>query len=211
MGLFSSTYTLAPPVPPIPVVLPERALVALEKQAAAMTRLADASERQTLTLGEVRDTLKRVLRALRKIAKPRSATNLRFRLLREINKEGAMDQIVFALSADASADADVTKRELTLTLNPGQADEAVLAKVTADPGTTEFTHDDAGSELMGPEGGTVKASLVDVDDAGNPAAPAEITFQLVDTFAPQSAGGLGVRFVREIPDGPTPPPTPPSP
>jgi hypothetical protein len=173
----------------IKIVFDVRVLTALET-------IAAESVKQTELLTDIRDVMRRAI-------PPHSARNLQFHLLKEIE----VDKIIFSLSADAP-DPDVKTRELTLTLNPGTSEEALLTKVTGDASTVEFTKDSDGNDLGGPQDAFVKASLVDIDDGGNPADPTEITFQLLDTFPPVSATGLGVKFVREdqVPDPPAPTP-----
>ena len=92
--------------------------------------------------------------------------------------------LYYAVSAAPPVDKDVVSRRLTVTVN-GEAK------------TTDYTADapDLG-EVGAKEGDLVVLVLVDVDDAGNVSAPAEISFTAADTLPP-AAPEFGVTLVRE--------------
>ncbi len=91
-----------------------------------------------------------------------------------------MDLIVFGVTADAPAAADVVTRKLSVTVDGVATDKEYSGS------TTEF--DDVKVE----EGKDFVISLVDVDNAGNESPPATLSGTAVDTFAPAAAGGLGM-------------------
>lgn len=176
----------------VAVTLDERYVIAFETMAKAANTLAAESVKQTALLSGID-------RRLRRAFPPASAKNLRFRLIKETD----MSRIVFELDVDPP-DPDVVKRVLTLTATPATGGDPIVTTVNGTKDTVLFSKDDAGNELAGPQDATMVASLVDIDDSNNPADPDEITFQLLDQFKPASASGLGVRFIREIPDAAPP-------
>jgi len=94
--------------------------------------------------------------------------------------------LIYAVTAAASADADVVERRLTIEI----AGEPPVSKTFGGSDTNL-------GEIAVPQDATATLSLVDVDDAGNPSEPAVFEFTAVDTIAPAKPGEFGVTLVRE--------------
>jgi hypothetical protein len=96
------------------------------------------------------------------------------------------DILTYAVTAGPVTDADVVTRTVTVSIN-GEAAESrsyPSETLTFDP-------------LAVAEGDNVVMTLVDIDNAGNPSAPAVVEFVAADTLPPSRPGGFGVTLVHE--------------
>jgi hypothetical protein len=94
--------------------------------------------------------------------------------------------LVYTVTAAPAVASDTVKRVLTITVN-GE----LKSTEEYEPATTTF------KELSAEENDLVVLTLVDVDNAGNPSAPAVCDFQATDTIPPPSPGEFGVSLARE--------------
>lgn len=95
--------------------------------------------------------------------------------------------LVYSVSAGAPVDADVTVRELLVTVNGEQLGEPVMFNGSA----TSL------GEVRVEQNSVVSLTLVDIDDAGNRSQPATIEFTATDTIPPAQPGSFGVTLARE--------------
>lgn len=96
------------------------------------------------------------------------------------------DVLTYAVSAAPVTDGDVVSRELSVVVN------GLEQPVVSFPGYAV----DLGVVVV-PQDAEVVLRLVDVDDAGNRSAPAEVSFVAKDTVPPAAPGSLGVTLVGE--------------
>jgi hypothetical protein len=94
--------------------------------------------------------------------------------------------LTYTVTAGPVVDADVTKRTVTVVVNGEQQSSS---DYPAD--TTKF------ADLVVSQGDNVVMTLVDIDDASNPSAPAVVEFVAADTIPPAQPGGFGVTLVGE--------------
>lgn len=127
----------------------------------------------------------KLVRALESCAKQLQAIKRSFyrpgRL--EIITKGRVDMaILFDVSLPPPGATDVVSRELTLTIDgTTQAVPPLVGTTTVVVG------------FSGPQGATVEAVLVDVDDAGNRSEPSpKLVATLQDTIPPPAPGELGL-------------------
>lgn len=102
-------------------------------------------------------------------------------------KEPISMALVYSVSAGAPVDADVTVRELLVTVNGEQLGEPVMFNGSA----TSL------GEVRVEQNSVVSLTLVDIDDAGNRSQPATIEFTATDTIPPAQPGSFGVTLARE--------------
>jgi len=101
----------------------------------------------------------------------------------EIKTKGRVDMaILFDVSLPPPGATDVVSRELFLTI------DGAIVEVPLLPGNATIA-----SGFQGPQGATVGATLVDIDDAGNRSEPSpKLVATLQDTIPPPAPGELGL-------------------
>ncbi len=103
-----------------------------------------------------------------------------------LRKKTMADILTYTVTAGPATDSDVVSRTVTVSIN-GEAPD--IQKYPAD--TLTF------SPLVVSEGDNVVMTLVDIDNAGNPSAPAVVEFVAADTLPPSQPGGFGLTLVHE--------------
>lgn len=98
------------------------------------------------------------------------------------------DKLVYNVTADVPAAADVVARVLTVAID-GVENASQFGSSVTDFGAVTVV-----------EGASVVLTLVDVDNAGNRSEPASVSFVAADTLPPGQPGGFGVTLVGEIAD-----------
>ncbi len=96
------------------------------------------------------------------------------------------DVLVYGVSAAPVTEGDVVSRELSVVINGLEQPVVSFPGYAVDLGVIDV-----------PQDAEVVLRLVDVDDAGNRSAPAEVSFVATDTVPPAAPGGLGVTLVAE--------------
>jgi hypothetical protein len=110
---------------------------------------------------------------------------LRYKFIRK-TKKGRKMALVYEVSCAAPVSDDVVSRVLTVSVNGQEVSVANYIPSATNLGELVFEQDD-----------NVVLSLVDVDDAGNKSEATVLEFVALDTVAPESPTGLGVKLVRE--------------
>ena len=98
------------------------------------------------------------------------------------------DKIIFRVVLPEPSAADVTVRELIVTID-GEAQRLLIDAVCTEPW-----------EFSGPQDAQVCISLTEIDEAGNRSETVSLTQQLTDTVAPPAPGTIGFEIVDEIHD-----------